>query len=97
MALVTNRVNSICSIRGIQMLKLVLFSVTCVTLVMLAVGTYAVSVHAVEVTNLAPPPSPWEVANLAPPPSPWEVAEFVEPNIVSNTPAGKMVGVLCFR
>jgi len=56
------------------MRKIVLFSVTCVTLTMLALGTYAASVDAGLVANGAPPPDPWEMANGAPPPDPWEAA-----------------------
>jgi hypothetical protein len=49
------------------MRKFVLFSLTCVTLFMLALGTHAAdiaafSVDKVEVANVAPPPDPWPVA-----------------------------------
>ena len=44
------------------MRKIILFSVTAVTMVMLALGAYAVSVDAGTVANIAPPPSPWEAA-----------------------------------
>ena len=54
------------------MRKIVLFSVTAVTMFMLALGAYAVSVDAGTVAN-GVPPSPWEVANGVPP-SPWEAA-----------------------
>ena len=58
------------------MRKIVLFSVTCVTVTMLALGTYAASVDAGLVANGAPPPDPWEMANGAPPPDPWEARRF---------------------
>ena len=61
------------------MRKVFLFAGVCVTLMMLALGTYSASVEMGQEANLGPPPGIWEQANLGPPPGIWEQANLGPP------------------